>query len=146
MLLNLGLASCDTEAGKSTPVPQRLSTPSAQLSRHDREALIANVQKVSLGMSANEVLKILGQPKYDDVVGPKKDTKDNEGDFRRVFRYVLLEYGGGGNTYDEVISVAFDSRGEGARSIALVNVPEFRNDLFSCSTTGAVRTCVLSAK
>ncbi len=81
-----------------------------------------------------------------NISGPKKETKDNQDKFRRVFRYVLLEYGGGGNTYDEVISVEFDSRGEHVRSIELINVPEFHNNLFSCSTTGAVKICVLSAK
>ena len=142
-VVGLALASCNVRNSNPHTRNEKPPPASIRLSTEDRKALIAKAQQISIGMPVAQVLGILGKPTYDDISGPKIKSEDNEDKYRRILRYYLVQYGYGANSADETLEVAFDRRGEGVLSVTFINVGEVSSDLFSCSTTGNVRTCVL---
>jgi hypothetical protein len=137
------LGSCG--AGSNNPHTEDEKPPlaSTRLSTSERKILIAGAHQLSIGMPIDQVLRILGKPTYDNIVGPKVKTKENEDKFRRILRYYLVQYGHGANSADETLEVALDRRGERVSSVTFINVGEVTNDSFTCSTAGNVRTCAL---
>ena len=65
-----------------------------RLPDQQRANLIANAEKVKLGMTADQVIALIGVPQFDHVIGPKVATKDNQDKFHRILTYSLAEYGG----------------------------------------------------
>jgi hypothetical protein len=145
-IISIFLCSCNNanvtpliEQGKVPPVTFRLRV-------NERQALLSRAQQLSLGMSASEVLGLLGKPTYDAIVGPKVTTKDNEDKFRRSLRYILVEHGHGGNSEDESLEVILDRRGLGVLNVTFINVDEISGGAFTCSRSGNVRVCTLKGK
>lgn len=137
------LNSCSSDNTNLQAAHEKPPSASIRLSTDDRKALIAGAHQITIGMPVDQVLRILGKPRYDNIVGPKIKTKDNEDKYHRILRYYLVQYGHGANSADEILEVAFDSHGEGVLSVTFINVGEVSSDLFTCSTTENVRTCML---
>jgi hypothetical protein len=111
------MGGCTSKASSERATMSSTLRVTWEATQSRRTELLGKVKQVQSGMTAEEVLALLGKPTYDYVVGPK--SPDAPQNFHRIFRYLLKEFNGGGNSSDEYIYVIFDNN-QKVQSIAVI--------------------------